>query len=75
MVASQDWGPVLALPGWPLDCFLMASGAKSSVIVAKRPEKIPSILETPTLAMNGRVDVPKNKLAQKGRRLALQRPG
>lgn len=32
-MATQDWGPVLAFPGWPPGCFLKASRAESQVIM------------------------------------------
>lgn len=56
LVATQDWGPVLALPGWPPGCFLMASGAKSQVVMlleAWGDSKHSG--DSSTVAMNGRV--------------------
>lgn len=34
VAATQDWGLVLALPGWPKGCFFIASRAKSQVVVS-----------------------------------------
>lgn len=33
VVATQDGGPALTLPGWPPGCFLVASRARSQVIM------------------------------------------
>jgi len=81
---------VLVLPGWPPGCFLMASRAKSQVIVpgevwgdselgeslwSEAASTCPHVPCWPpgmcphrsgdsnTVAMNGRVDFPKKKLA------------
>lgn len=63
-VATQGCGPVLGLPGWPPGCFLMASRARSQVIEPLEAwEDSERSGDSNTVAMNGRVDFPKKKLA------------
>lgn len=54
----------MALLGWPPGCFLVASRARSQVIML--PEAWGDCAcsgDSNTVAMNGRVDFPKKKLA------------
>ena len=65
VVITQDRGLQLVLPGWPLGCcFPMASQARSQVIM---PVEAWADSECSgnanTVAMNGRVDFPKEQLA------------
>lgn len=64
VVATQDGGPALTLPGWPPGCFLVASRARSQVIMLLEAWGDSECSgDSNTVAMNGRVDFPKKKLA------------
>lgn len=64
LAATQDGGPALALPGWPPGCFLVASRARSQVITLRAAwGESECSGDSSTVAMNGRVDFPKKKLA------------
>ena len=63
VVATQDWGGVSALPGWPPGCFLVTSRAKSQVIVVLEAWGGSKPAESNAVAMNGRADFPTKKLA------------
>ena len=77
MVVTQDGGLQLVLPGWPLGCcFPTASRARSHVIVLVEAWADSECSgDSSTVAMNGRVDFPKRKLAHQCPGSALGRPG
>ena len=76
MVVTQDGGLQLVLPGWPLGCcFPTASRARSHVIVLVEAWADSECSgDSSTVAMNGRVDFPKKKLAHQCPGSALGRP-
>ena len=77
MVVTQDGGLQLVLPGWPLGCcFPTASRARSHVIVLVEAWADSECSgDSSTVAMNGRVDFPKKKLAHQCPGSALGRHG
>ena len=77
VVVTQDGGLQLVLPGWPLGCcFPTASRARSHVIVLVEAWADSECSgDSSTVAMNGRVDFPKKKLAHQCPGSALGRPG
>lgn len=77
VVVTQDRGLQLVLPGWPLGCcFPTASRARSQVIVLVEAWADSECSgDSSTVAMNGRVDFPKKKLAHQCPGSALGRPG
>ena len=77
VAATQDGGLELVLPGWlPGCCFPTASRTRSQVIVLVEVWGDSECSgDSNTVAMNGRVDFPKKKLAHQCPRSALGRPG
>lgn len=62
--------------GWPLSCFLVASRARSQVIMLLEAWRDCECSgDSNTVAMNGTVDFPKKKLAHQWPGSALGRPG
>lgn len=65
ILPDQDRALVLACPGWITGSFFMVSGAWSRVIrlLGAWEDSIECSEDSNTMAMNGRVDFPKKKLA------------
>jgi hypothetical protein len=58
-------GPGIGLIGWLTGCFLMASGARLLVtmLLEAWEDSVDCSGDSNTVAVNGRVDFPKKKLA------------
>jgi hypothetical protein len=58
-------GPGIGLIGWLTGCFLMASGARPLVtmLLEAWEDSVDCSGDSNTVAVNGRVDFPKKKLA------------
>lgn len=77
ILIGQEGALGLVWPGWLTGCFFMVSGARSQVIglLVTWGHSAERSGDSNTVAMNGRVDFPKKKLAHQWPESALGRLG